>query len=144
MKTIQQLLDDKGSTTWSISPEDSVHEAVQLMHRYNIGALLVLHKQALCGLLSERDCARKIILENKTPRETPVEAIMSREVFTTFPDDSIENCMAVMTHLRIRHLPVIDPQNESIIGLVSIGDLVKAIIDEQQQTIEQLEQYITS
>lgn len=144
MKTIQQLLDEKESSIWSVSPSDSVYDAVSLMSEKDVGALLVLDNGDLCGLLSERDYARKIILKERSSRDTSVSAIMTSKVYTTFPDDSVQNCMGVMTKKRIRHLPVVDRDSQKIAGMVSIGDLVKAIIDEQKFTIEQLEQYINS
>ncbi len=144
MKTIQQLLDEKESSIWAVSPSDSVYDAVSLMSEKDVGALLVLDNGDLCGLLSERDYARKIILKERSSRDTSVSAIMTSKVYTTFPDDSVQNCMSVMTKKRIRHLPVVDRDSQKIAGMVSIGDLVKAIIDEQKFTIEQLEQYINS
>ena len=142
MKTIQQLLDEKDTGIWSVSPSDSVYDAVALMSEKDVGALLVLEDNKLCGLLSERDYARKIILKERSSKGTNVSDIMTEKVYTTFPDDTVENCMSVMTQKRFRHLPVVDKESGNIVGMVSIGDLVKAIIEEQKFTIEQLEQYI--
>jgi CBS domain-containing protein len=140
LKTVQQLLQAKGSETWSITPDATVFDAIKLMSEKEIGALVVTNDAAVVGILSERDYARKVLLKGRSSRNTPVRDIMSREVVCAEPDQNVEHCMNVMTEKRIRHLPVME--NGRLIGIVSIGDLVKSIISEQQETIEQLESYI--
>lgn len=141
MISIQQLLEKKGSEVWSTSPDASVYEALQLLAERNIGALVVLQDGELVGVISERDYARKVILHGKTSMKTPVQEIMTEEVITVSPVSTIEEAMALMTDKRIRHLPVVD--EEKIVGVVSVGDLVKAIIADQEFTIDQLENYIS-
>jgi CBS domain-containing protein len=141
MKTVKQILDAKGSQVWSITPNASVYDALRVMGEKEIGALAVTEAEQLVGIISERDYARKVVLKGKTSRETPVRDIMTGAVFTTTPEQTVQECMALMTAERIRHLPVL--LNGQLIGMISIGDLVKAIIDEQQFIIEQLENYIT-
>jgi len=141
MKTVQSLLEKKGSQIWSIGPDASVFEAISLMAEKGIGAVLVMEDGRLCGILSERDYARKVILAGKSSRQTPVRDIMTRSVLCARLEQTVEQCLALMTDKRIRHLPVADDGN--VIGLVSIGDLVKEIIAEQQFIIEQLERYIS-
>ncbi|MGW8367360.1 MAG: CBS domain-containing protein [Gammaproteobacteria bacterium] len=140
MKTVQSLLEKKGSQIWSIGPDASVFEAISLMAEKGIGAVLVMEDGRLCGILSERDYARKVILAGKSSRQTPVRDIMTHSVLCARLEQTVEQCLALMTDKRIRHLPVADDGN--VIGLVSIGDLVKEIIAEQQFIIEQLEHYI--
>jgi CBS domain-containing protein len=140
MKTVQSLLEKKGSQIWSIGPDASVFEAISLMAEKGIGAVLVMEDGRLYGILSERDYARKVILAGKSSRQTPVRDIMTRSVLCARLEQTVEQCLALMTDKRIRHLPVADDGN--VIGLVSIGDLVKEIIAEQQFIIEQLEHYI--
>lgn len=141
MKKIKELLQDKGNEICSISPDDSVFEAITLMATKNIGALLVLENDRVVGVISERDYARKIALENHSSRDTKVRQIMSGHVIYAEPSETVEECMALMTDKHIRHLPVME--NGELLGLVSIGDLVKAVIAEQKFLIEQLEHYIT-
>ncbi|MBI4549255.1 MAG: CBS domain-containing protein [Ignavibacteriae bacterium] len=141
MTTVRQILETKGNQIWSVSPETTVFDAIKLMADKNVGALLVLEAEKLRGVISERDYARKVILKGKSSKETHVKEIMTAEVVIIRPENSIEECMAVMTHKRIRHLPVVD--KERLIGMISIGDVVKAIISEQEFTIKQLENYIT-
>ncbi|GBE09773.1 inosine-5'-monophosphate dehydrogenase [bacterium BMS3Bbin12] len=141
MKTVRQLLDEKGSTVWTIAPDASVYEAIALVAEKNIGALLVVQDGKPVGLVSERDYARKVILKGHTAGTLSVRDIMTRRPVCTDPDETLEQCMAVITERRVRHLPVLECGD--IIGLISIGDLVKAIIDEQQFVIEQLERYIS-
>lgn len=142
MKTIKQLLESKGRDVWSVAPADSVYDAISLMAEKQVGALMVLDAGKLVGVVSERDYARKVILSGRASKETPVKDIMSTRVICTSPEQTIEQCMALMTDKRVRHLPVIE--HKALVGIISIGDLVKAIIDEQQFIIEQLEHYITS
>ena len=141
MKIVQHLMEAKGSEVWSVAPEDSVYEAIRLMAEKEIGALLVMDGDRLAGILSERDYARSVILKGRSSRETKVSEIMTREVVTGRLDHRIEVCLARMTERRIRHLPIVE--DGQVKGMISMGDLVKAIIAEQQATIEQLEQYIT-
>ncbi len=141
MKTVKQLLQGKGRDIWSISPDASVYEALLFLAEKDIGALLVLEDEKLKGILSERDYARKVILRGKSSRDTPVREIMTTKVFYVRPDQTIEDCMALMTDKRIRHLPVLE--DNEVVGVISIGDVVKAIISEQEFMIAQLENYIT-
>jgi len=140
MKTIRQILDDKGRDYWHVGPGSTVYEAVRLMADREIGSVLVMEGDVLKGILTERDYARKVVLEGLSSPELPVERIMSTNVLYARPDQSVDECMALMTDKRVRHLPVIEAG--AVVGIVSIGDMVKAVIDEQQFIIEQLEQYI--
>ena len=142
MKTVKQLLDIKGSQVWSISPDASVFEAIQRMAEKGVGALLVMQAEKLVGIISERDYARKVILKERSSQQTPVKDIMTTRVIYAHPSQTIDECMALMTEKRIRHLPVVE--DESVQGIISIGDLVKSIIEDQQFIIEQLEHYISS
>jgi len=142
MPSILQVLASKGSHVWSISPDATVFTGLTLMAEKNIGALLIIENGKPVGIMSERDYARKIILEGRSSRETRIRSIMTTRLVWAHPSDSVEHAMALMTRERIRHLPVVD--GDSVLGLVSIGDLVKAMIDQQQFTIEQLERYITN
>lgn len=142
MKTIQQLLENKGRDVWFVAPDDSVYDAISVMADKEVGALLVLNGGKPVGLVSERDYARKVILSGRSSKDTPVRDIMTKRIICTNPKQTIEECMAVMTDKRVRHLPVID--RKELVGMISIGDLVKAIIHEQQFIIEQLEHYIAS
>lgn len=141
MKKVEHILSGKGGQIWSVSPADTVFDALRLMSDKHLGALLVLEDDHLVGIVSERDYARKVILKGRFSHATQVRDIMSGNVVCARPDQSIEESMAVMTDRRIRHLPVLD--GDQVIGVVSIGDLVKAVIAEQQFVIEQLEHYIT-
>jgi CBS domain-containing protein len=141
MQTVRQLLNKKGAHVVSVSPETSVYDAIKMMAEHEIGALVVLEKGRLVGIVSERDYARKVILKGKSSRETPVAEIMTREVTTVRPETSVEKCMQLMTDERVRHLPVID--GDKLAGIISIGDVVKAIISQQEFMIEQLEGYIS-
>ncbi len=140
MKFIQQLLDSKGSEVWSIQPANLVYDAIEIMAEKGVGALTVIQDDILVGIISERDYARKVILKGRSSHMTPVSDIMTRDVICTSPHESVETCMNIMTNERIRHLPVKD--NNKLVGLISLGDLVKSIIAEQQQVIDQLEHYI--
>jgi CBS domain-containing protein len=140
MTTIRQLLDKKGNNVWSTSLESSVYDALLLLAEKNIGALVVIDEGRLAGIVSERDYARKVVLHGKASMKTPVREIMTEEVVTVRPENSIEEAMALMTKKKIRHLPV-TKENE-IVGVISIGDLVESIIAEQEIMINQLESYI--
>jgi CBS domain-containing protein len=140
MKTIRQLLQAKGNEIFSIGPDARVFEALELMAQKDVGALLVMDGGKLAGIISERDYARKVILHGKSSHDVPVREIMTSKMVTVQPGQTVEECMALMTNKRVRHLPVID--GERLIGLLSIGDLVKEVITEQEQTIKQLESYI--
>ena len=140
MTYVSQLLDRKGRATYSIDPEDPVLEAIQLMADHHVGALLVMKGEQLVGIVSERDYARKVILMGRSSAETPVWQIMSSPVLTVSLRHSVQECMELMTEHRVRHLPVVE--SGRVVGIVSIGDLVKAVIQDQQETIEQLESYI--
>ncbi len=140
MIKVRQLIDRKGRTLYSVEPEDPVLEAIRQMADHHVGALLVMKGTELQGIISERDYARKVILHGRSSAETPVWQIMSSPVITVSPEQTVQDCMQLMTERRVRHLPVID--NGRVVAMVSIGDLVKAVIEDQQQTIEQLESYI--
>ena len=142
MPSIMQLLAGKGSQVWSISPEATVFEGLTLMAEKNIGALLILERERPVGIMSERDYARKIILDGRSSRDTKIRSIMTTRLVWAHPNDTVEQAMALMTRERIRHLPIVD--DDRVLGMVSIGDLVKATIEQQQFTIEQLERYITT
>jgi CBS domain-containing protein len=142
MESVSQLLQDKGGGVLSVTPGTSVFDALKLMAEKNVGALLVMEGGALRGIMSERDYARKVILLGKSSQDIAVRDIMSDKVVTVSPAQTVDECMALMTDRRIRHLPVVD--NGRVTGVLSIGDLVKAVIAEQQQTIQQLESYIHS
>lgn len=138
---ISSVLIHKTSAVWSIAPEATVFEAIKLMAEKNIGSLLVLSGGKLVGVITERDYTRKVALHGKTSKETRVREIMPHEVVTVTPDDSVEECMRLMTDHRLRHLPVVEGAN--VVGIVSIGDLVNWIISTQNAHIEQMEQYIS-
>lgn len=141
MQTVKHCLQSKGSHFWWISPDATVYEALVLMAEKNIGALLVMDREVLVGIFSERDYARKVILFGKASKVIPVSEIMTSRVFYVRPEQSIEECMALMTDKHIRHLPVME--GKRVVGVLSIGDVVKAIIEQQEFVIEQLENYIT-
>lgn len=141
MLTVKQLLHVKGRHVWSVSPDTSVFDALQLMAKHDIGAVLVMDGPRVVGIFSERDYARKVILHGKSSKETLVREIMTADVITVHPEQTIADCMNIMTDNRIRHLPVV--AGGQLIGLVSIGDVVKAIIGEQEFVIDQLQQYIS-
>lgn len=143
MKTaypISSLLHHKASAVWSVSPETTVFDAIKLMSEKNIGALPVLESGRIVGIFTERDYTRKIALAGKTSRETKVGEITTKKLVTVTPDDSVEDCMRLMTDNRVRHLPVIE--GASLVGIISIGDLVNWIISAQNAEIEQMERYI--
>ena len=141
MRTVRDLLKTKGRNIWSVGPADTVYDALVIMADKNVGALVVLEGGRLAGILSERDYARKVVLHGKTSRETFVREIMTENPICVNPGHTIEECMALMTDKRIRHLPVLE--DDQLAGLISIGDVVKDIISEQEFMIEQLERYIT-
>ena len=140
MARVAELLKHKGHTIYSIEPDQPVLEAIRRMAEYGVGALLVMRGELLLGVVSERDYARKIILMGRSSSDTPVRQIMSSPVITVRTDQSVAECMQLMTERRVRHLPVV--QIDRVVGVLSIGDLVRSVVAEQQQTIEQLEQYI--
>ena len=140
MKTVRQLLQAKGSQIYAIAPDARVFDALKLMAEREVGALVVTDGGRLAGIISERDYARKVILHGKSSHDIQVRDIMTSKVITVQPGQTVEECMALMTEKRIRHLPV--TEGERLIGVLSIGDLVKEVIAEQEQTIKQLESYI--
>lgn len=140
MCTIRQLLDQKGGELCSIHPDATVFDAVAKMAENDIGSLIVIDRGALIGIITERDYARNVVLKGKTSPATPVREIMERDFITVGPEQSVEECMILMTDKRVRHLPVIE--GKKIIGIVSIGDLVKSVIGDQKFVIDQLEHYI--
>ena len=140
MKKVRDILEHKGRNVWSIGPEASVFDALKLMAEKDIGALVVLDGGNLVGIISERDYARKIVLLGRASPTTQVKEIMTTDVVCVDPERNVDECMALVTERRVRHLPVLE--NGKLIGLISIGDLVKSIITEQQFIIEQLERYI--
>jgi CBS domain-containing protein len=142
MTTVRQLLDRKDRAVFSVGPEAPVLEAIRAMAEHHVGALLVMSGEVLAGIVSERDYARKVILRGRSSSDTPVRDIMTSPVLTVAPETSVEQCMQLVTDKRVRHLPVVEAGR--VVGMVSIGDLVKAVIAEQQQQIEQLESYIHS
>jgi len=142
LKTVRELLEGKGGSIHTIGPDARVYEALELMAAREVGALLVIEEGRLAGILSERDYARKVILHGKSSQDIAVRDIMTARLVTVRPAQSVEECMALMTDHRIRHLPVME--GERLIGIVSIGDLVKAVIEDQRETIKQLESYIHS
>ena len=142
MRTVRQLLESKSPETFSISPDAPVIDAIRLMAEKRVGAVLVMQAGTLAGILSERDYARKIVLEGRSSKTTPVRDIMTSQVITVSPDDNAQLCMQTVTRNRIRHLPVVE--NGEVLGVISIGDLLAAVIEQQQQEIAQLQQYITT
>ena len=142
MKTLKQLLGAKGREVYSIGPDAKVIEALQLMAQKDIGALVIMEGGRIAGMMSERDYARKVILHGRSSEDVPVRDIMTPDVITVSPSKTVEECMLLVTERRIRHLPVCE--DGRLIGLVSIGDLVKEVIADQEQTIKQLESYIHS
>jgi CBS domain-containing protein len=140
MHTVSQLLKVKGSEVFSVTPQDSVLHAIEVMATRHVGALLVMNQGSLVGIISERDYARKVILKNRSSHDTPVGDIMTSPAVSVTPEDTVHHCMERMTEGRFRHLPVV--KNGRVVGILSIGDLVKAVIQEQSEHIEQLERYI--
>ena len=140
MQTVNQLLKVKGGQIFSVAPTDSVLRAIEIMATRHVGALLVMSQDRLLGIISERDYARNVILKNRSSHDTPVGDIMTANPVTVSPDATVHHCMETMTEGRFRHLPVVDKGR--VVGMLSIGDLVKAVIEDQSQKIEQLERYI--
>jgi CBS domain-containing protein len=140
VRNVRDILRDKGTAVYSLSPDASVYDALRLMAEKNVGSLLVLEGDRMAGMISERDYARKIILMDKLSRETKVKEIMTTEVLTVTPDMDLDECMELITDKRVRHLPVVE--NDQVIGIISIGDIVKGIIDHKEFVIGQLESYI--
>ncbi len=140
-KTVGQLLDAKGAEVWTIGPNASVYEALQQLAEKNVGALVVVNDGKVCGIISERDYARKIVLMKRDSRDTKVAEIMTADVKTITRDRTVSECMTTITERHIRHLPVVE--GNELVGLISVGDVVKAVIAEQAFLIQQLEQYIT-
>ena len=142
MKTVSQLLQGKGSSVWSVTPDSSVYDALKLMAEKNVGALLVMSDGKLRGILSERDYARKMVLHGKASRDTLVGEVMTSHVVSVTPAWSCDQCMSLMTERHVRHLPVV--QDGRVVGVISIGDVVRAVLGEHKTTITTLEHYIMS
>ncbi|MBC7989067.1 MAG: CBS domain-containing protein [Luteimonas sp.] len=142
MRTVRQLLEAKAPEVFAIGPDAPVIDAIRLMAEKRIGAVLVMQGGRLAGILSERDYARKIVLEGRSSKDTPVRDIMTASVIGVGLQDSAERCMQIVTEKRIRHLPVLD--GDAVLGVISIGDLVKAVIEDQQVELDQLQRYIAS
>jgi CBS domain-containing protein len=142
MRTVRQLLGAKAPEVFAVSPDDSVLDAIKLMAQKSIGAVLVMRDARLAGIVSERDYARKVVLQGRSSSDTPVGDIMTADVVTVRLNDTVDHCMQIVTERRIRHLPVVE--SASVIGVVSIGDLVKAVIEDQQLELDQLQRYIAS
>jgi len=143
MKRLKEILATKGDEIWSIGPGESVYDAIYMLAEKKIGALAVTDNGRLVGIISERDYARQIILKGRSSENTQVKDIMSCDVITAKPHQGVRECMALMTEKRIRHLPIVNDE-DCLIGIISIGDLVEAVISEQQSTIGELEKYISS
>lgn len=141
MRTAADIINFKGSTVWTVNPADTVLHALGVMAEHEIGAVLVLDGEKILGILTERDYARKVVLAGRSSKESAVGDVMTHAVICVSPDRTIDECLALMTEKRVRHLPVVD--QKQLIGMVSIGDLVRATIAEQEHVIEQLQHYIT-
>lgn len=141
MQTVRDILQYKGDEVWSVEPGDMVLHALGVMAQHDIGAVLVMDGDAVAGILTERDYARKVVLAGRSSRESPIREVMTAEVVCVAPTQNVEQCLAIMTDMRVRHLPVVD--GDRVVGLVSIGDLVRATIAEQEQVIEHLQHYIS-
>jgi IMP dehydrogenase len=141
MEMIKELLKVKGHNIWTVEPDDSVYDAIKLMADKEVGALMVMEGRKLVGVISERDYARKVILKERSSRGTKVKEIMTTRVVYAQPEQNVNECMVLMSEKHIRHLPIME--EEKLLGVITIGDLVKSIIAQQQLTIEQLEQYIS-
>ncbi len=145
MIKVAQLLANKDGCVWQVAPEDSIHRAMALMEERGIGAVVVVHEGMLAGIVSERDCARQVIVTGRCARTTPVREIMTRQVFYTSPDEDVEHCLATMSRHHIRHLPVLAQggDRKRVVGVITMGDVVKTILDQQRDRIEHLERYIS-
>ncbi len=141
MESVKQILDRKGYEIYSIHPEAKVYKALEIMASKGVGALLVLDGENVCGIFSERDYARKVVLEGKSSKDLAVKLIMSSRIYYVTPEQSVDDCMTLMVNKRIRHLPVI--KDDKLLGVISIGDVVKAVIGEKEFIIDQLVHYIT-
>lgn len=141
MGKVRNILEGKGKGVVAVEPETLVYAAIELMCEKNIGGLLIVKDSKLAGIFTERDYARKLILKGKSSKDTPISELMTSNLITVTPDNSVEDCMRLMTNKHIRHLPVLD--GETLIGLISIGDVVRYVIEEQKSIIEHLEHYIT-
>lgn len=139
-KTVKQLLEKKGNDVFTIDPNSSVYDAIKSMANHHVGSLIVMQNKKLVGIISERDYSRSVILKGKSSVNTPVKDIMTTNVLCTKPEQTVEEAMALMTDKHVRHLPVVE--NDNVLGIISIGDLVKTIISEQKFIIKQLEHYI--
>lgn len=139
-RTVNNLLKEKGRDVWTVGPQATVYSAIEMMAAKDVGALLVVDGERVVGMLSERDYTRKIILQSRSSKATRVEEIMARPVYYVSPERTVEECMALMTRHRFRHLPVLE--EGKLVGLISIGDVVKSVIEERGILIEQLERYI--
>lgn len=142
MKKVNHILEKKGRQVYSVIANTSVFDALQIMMERNISAILIMEKEELLGIFTERDYARKLVLQGKSSRETPIGEIMTADLLTLSINNTIDHCMELMTDRKIRHLPVLE--NNYVVGMISIGDVVKFIIEDQKQTIKQLESYIAS
>jgi CBS domain-containing protein len=142
LDTVRSVLQQKNSDVWHVSPQACVYDAIEMMAQKRVGALLVISEGRLIGVVSERDYARKVILQGKSSKETQVNEIMASPAICVTPGQTVESCMRIMTERHIRHLPVVE--NEVVVGILSIGDLVKWIISAQQQTISHLSAYISN
>jgi CBS domain-containing protein len=140
--TIEELLRTKGHEIWSVSPQTTVYRALEMMADKGVGALVVIHNDKVAGIFSERDYARKVILKGKSSKETAVSELMTRTVFYVTPKNTLQESMALMTAKQIRHLPVLD--NGRLVGIVTLGDVIKKVIEEQERAINLLEQYVAS
>lgn len=141
MQTVQQVLSQKGRNVWSVTPDQTVHEAMALLSERNVGALPVIEDGRLLGIFSERDCVRRVMLARRSSTETRIANVMTSPVKSVRATETVDTCMRIMTDLRIRHLPVLD--NERVVGIISVGDLVKAQLQEKESLIHDLESYIS-
>jgi len=141
MITVGELLEGKGHNVWSVGPEDTVYDTIKMMDEKHVGALAVVKDNELIGIISERDYARQVILKDRTSRQTKVKEIMTRHVYYTHPEQTIDECLVIINERRIRHLPVLD--HNKLVGMMSVGDVVKEIIKDQKYTIEQLENHLS-